>query len=95
MRGKCPSCGHNEFDIKRCGECALDDLTFARANTGAGRTMGRVLEMDFIADRFRVGWDEVSVEDVRGLQVLKQERDRWEKEKRDRMDRENRAGRRK
>jgi hypothetical protein len=55
--------------------------------------MGRVLEMDFIADRFRVGWDEVSVEDVRGLQVLKQERDRWEKEERDRMEREHRAAR--
>jgi hypothetical protein len=42
--------------------------------------MARLLRLDFVTERLRVGWDEISAEDVRGLDVLKQERDRRTRE---------------
>ena len=55
-------------------------MEYARGHTRAGQTMSRLLELDFMADRFRIGWGEVTAEEVRGLQVLKEERDRFQRE---------------
>lgn len=69
----------------RCRDCPLHELSKARTGSEAGRLLERVLELDFVAERFKVGWDEVTAEEVNGLQILKQERDRWSEELRQRQ----------
>jgi coenzyme F420-reducing hydrogenase delta subunit len=77
---KCPACGHDEFDYARCDGCKLDDLEYARAHSRAGQAMNRLIDLDFMVERFRIGWDEISAEEVRGLQILTEERERQKSE---------------
>jgi hypothetical protein len=39
-----------------------------------------VLELEFDAAHFSIPWSDVTAEEVRGLQILKEERDRWQRE---------------
>lgn len=45
--------------------------------------MERVLELDFAVSCLKVDWDEVTAEEVFGLKILRQERDRFIHEKRE------------
>ncbi len=51
-----------------------------RATTEAGRLLERTLELDFDCERFRVGWGEITCEEAGALKILKQERDKWQRE---------------
>jgi hypothetical protein len=42
--------------------------------------MNRLIDLDFMVERFRIGWDEISAEEVRGLQILTEERERQKSE---------------
>ncbi len=78
--GACPRCGDWQFTISRCGNCKLDDLDDARAHSAAGRLFERLLELEFDAAHFSIPWSDVTAEEVRGLQILKEERDRYQRE---------------
>ncbi len=78
--GACPHCGNWQFTINRCAHCKLDDLDDARARSAAGRLFERLLELEFDAAHFSIPWSDVTAEEVRGLQILKEERDRYQRE---------------
>ena len=42
--------------------------------------MERVLELEFVTSKCRVGWNELTVEEIKGLQVLQEERDLLQRE---------------
>jgi hypothetical protein len=69
-----------QYTVNRCGHCRLDDLDFARAHSAAGRLFERVLELEFSTAHFDIPWSEVTAEETRGLQILKEERDRYQRE---------------
>jgi predicted RNA-binding Zn-ribbon protein involved in translation (DUF1610 family) len=79
--GACPHCGDWQFTINRCAHCKLDDLDDARAHSAAGRLFERLLELEFDAAHFSIPWSDVTAEEVRGLQILKEERDRYQRER--------------
>ena len=78
--GSCPSCGSKLATINRCCKCGLDDLDDARTCSNAGRLFERLLELEFDAAHFDIPWTDVTAEEVRGLQILKEERDRYQRE---------------
>ena len=78
---KCPACQHLEFDCERCASCKQPELERARAESEAGQMLNRLLELDFLTERFKVGLEDVTAEEARGLIVLKEERARREREK--------------
>jgi len=78
--GKCPHCGSWQFTVNRCAHCKLDDLDFARRHSNAGRLLERLLDLEFDVAHFSIPWADVTAEEVRGLQILKDERDRYLRE---------------
>lgn len=58
----------------------MNELEYVRAHSSAGRLFERVLELEFDCANFAVPWNEVTAEEVKGLQVLKEERDRYQRE---------------
>ncbi|HXP88830.1 MAG TPA: hypothetical protein VN841_29180 [Bryobacteraceae bacterium] len=66
--------------VNRCPRCQLDDLEHARAHSAAGQLLGRLLELEFLIERFSIPWSDVSAEEVNGLRALKEERDRCVRE---------------
>src|SRR5579884_2869367 len=80
--GRCPHCLEYGFRIERCEICPIRALDDARENSQAGKLLGRLLELEFNSERFRIGWNEVTATEARGLHVLKSERDRKAEEDR-------------
>jgi hypothetical protein len=78
--GACPHCGFWEYTVNRCSHCRLDDLDHVRSHSVAGRLFERVLELEFDAAHFSVPWSDVTAEEVRGLQIVKEERERYRRE---------------
>ena len=68
------------FVVNRCERCPVNDLDGVRARSNAGRLFDRVLELEFDVAHFAVPWDQVTAEEVKGLQALKDERDRYQRE---------------
>ena len=79
--GKCPQCGNRQFAVNRCARCPVNELEYVRAHSAAGRLFERVLELEFDCAHFAVPWDEVTAEEVKGLQVLQDERERYQRER--------------
>lgn len=50
--------------------------------SSAGRLFDRILEIEFDSEHFQVPWNEVTAEEVKGLQILKGERDKYMEEQR-------------
>ncbi len=69
-----------QYTINRCSHCRLDDLDYVRSHSASGRLFERVLELEFDAAHFSIPWSDVTAEEVRGLQILKEERDRYQRE---------------
>lgn len=84
IAGACPNCHGRNVSITRCERCPLDDLDQVRGHSVAGRLLERVLELDFVTSAFEVPWDEITAEEVRGLQILREERDKYREEVRQR-----------
>jgi hypothetical protein len=82
LPGRCPTCESYEIAIARCDRCPLDALDHVRQRSQAGRLLERVLQLDFV---FPAGsalpWGELTCADVKGLQILRQERDKYQREK--------------
>jgi hypothetical protein len=78
--GACPQCGAWQYTVNRCGRCRLDDLDEARAHSHSGRLFERLLDLEFDASHFSIPWSDVTAEEVRGLQILREERDRYQRE---------------
>jgi hypothetical protein len=51
-----------------------------RSHSRAGRLFERILELEFDCTTFAVPWSDVTAEEVRGLQVLQEERERYRRE---------------
>jgi hypothetical protein len=54
----------------------LTKLAEVRSTSEAGRLLESVLEHDYAVSTLKVGWDEIPAEMVKGIQVLKEERDK-------------------
>ena len=78
--GVCPQCGDRQFTVNRCERCPVNELEYVRTHSSAGRLFERVLELEFDCANFAVPWDQVTAEEVKGLQALKEERDRYQRE---------------
>lgn len=78
--GSCPQCGGRLFTVSRCDRCPVHELEYVRAHSAAGRLFERVLELEFACANFAVPWSEISAEEVKGLQVIKEERDRYQRD---------------
>jgi hypothetical protein len=61
----------------------MSELEWVRSHSNAGRLFERVLELEFDVEHFAVSWGEITAEEVRGLQVIKEERDRFKREQAD------------
>jgi hypothetical protein len=73
-------CGSRLCTIIRCLHCKLDDLDDMRNHSHAGRLFERLLELEFDAQHFSIPWTDVTAEEVKGLQILKEERERYQRE---------------
>lgn len=78
--GACPGCGKWNITIRRCESCPVDLLSHVRAHSHAGRLFERALELEFDTKNFAVPWSEITAEEVKALQILKDERDRYLRE---------------
>ena len=78
--GGCPQCGARQFTVNRCDRCPITELEYVRAHSAAGRLFERVLELEFDCNHLAVPWEDVTAEEVKGLQVLEAERDRYARE---------------
>lgn len=78
--GRCDECGSTQAAVQRCDRCGLDDLDYARSHSNAGRLFERVLELEFSAEHFSIPWSDVTAEEVRGLQITIEERNRYHRE---------------
>ena len=58
-----------------------EPFAIVRHAKSAGRLFERVLELEFDCAHFAVPWHEITAEEVKGLQVLKDERDRYQRDK--------------
>jgi hypothetical protein len=58
----------------------VHELEYVRAHSAAGRLFERVLELEFACTNFAVPWSEITAEEVKGLQVIKEERERYQRE---------------
>lgn len=55
----------------------------ARRTSQAGRLLNRLLELEFDTKNFAVDWADVTAEEVLGLRILEQERQKRMNEKRE------------
>jgi hypothetical protein len=55
-------------------------MEYVRTHSNAGRLFERVLELEFSCNNFVVPWSDVTAEEAVGLQILKDERDRYQRE---------------
>ena len=78
--GECPECGSRGYRVNRCEHCPVNELEYVRAHSQAGRQLERILELEFDTAHFSIPWHEVTSEEVKGLQILKEERDRYQRE---------------
>jgi predicted RNA-binding Zn-ribbon protein involved in translation (DUF1610 family) len=81
VTGACPGCGGWDIRILRCEGCPVEELSYIRSHSHAGRLFERVLELEFDTKNFSVPWSDVTAEEVKGLQILKDERDRYQRER--------------
>jgi hypothetical protein len=58
----------------------VTELERVRAHSQAGRIMERILDLEFTLDHLSVRWDEVTAEEVKGIQILKDERESYKRE---------------
>jgi len=72
--------------IERCESCPTVEVEYYRAVTRAGQLLDRVLEHDFDTKHYRIDPGEVPADVRVGLKVLEQERTKWEKETREKME---------
>ena len=79
--GECPQCGSRQFAVNRCARCPVNELEYVRAHSAAGRLFERMLELEFDCAHFAVPWGEVTAAEVKGLQVLQDERERYQRER--------------
>lgn len=65
-----------------------------RARSQAGRVLERILELDFVVSKLSVPWNALTIDEVKGLQILTEERNLLQQERmdRDRADQEAEVG---
>ena len=51
-----------------------------RSNSGAGKLLERVLDLDGYLKRYQIGWDNINAEEHRALTILENERAAWVQE---------------
>lgn len=79
--GACPRCGSEEPPASlRCDSCPLEKLEQVRRSSRAGHLLDRVLDLDFNIQNLSVPWGQVSAEEIKALQVLHIERDKYRAE---------------
>lgn len=66
--------------MNRCERCPVAELERMRAQSPAGQLFERVLELEFACENFEVPWGEVTAEEVKGLQILRDERSKYQRE---------------
>ena len=74
--------------VERCTGCPLNKLDEARHSSYTGRLLDAVLQLDFNAETFSVSFIEIEAEKIAGLQVLREERQFFQKEEMEQRDRE-------
>lgn len=80
--GRCPNCESYNAAIARCDRCPLDLLDHMRQRSAAGRLLERILQLDFIfPPGAALPWSSLTVAEVKGLQILRQERDNYQRER--------------
>ena len=79
--GACPQCGGWQFTVNRCDRTASSTIwiTRGRIPTPAAFSSG-CWNWSSTAAHFSIPWSDVTAEEVRGLQILKEERDRYQRE---------------
>ncbi len=78
--GLCPVCRSTQAILKRCKRCPVEDLSYIRAHCNAGRLFERLLELEFATKHCGVAWTDVTAEEIRGLQILNEERERFHRD---------------
>lgn len=67
--------------LQRCDACPVLRMVEAKMSP-AGRLLDRVLEVDFLVEsHFQVSLSEVRADEIKGLQILKEERHKFSEEK--------------
>jgi predicted RNA-binding Zn-ribbon protein involved in translation (DUF1610 family) len=92
VTGACPECQGWNIQILRCEGCPVEELSYVRSHSHAGRLFERVLELEFDSTNFSVPWADVTAEEVKGLQILKDERDKYQRERAKRDEEARRNG---
>ena len=87
--GRCPSCEQNASVAERCESCPVVEVEFYRSISLTGQLLNRVLEHEFDCKHYRVEPGSVLADVREGLQVLEQERERWQKEIREKAEQEH------
>ena len=78
--GACEQCGSRAVVLDRCAHCPVLAVEHYRSITQAGRLLDRVLDLDFDMKHLHIPWSDVTAEEVMGIKILDQERDKWQRE---------------
>lgn len=58
----------------------MEELSYVRAHSSAGRLFSRVLELEFDIKHGSSVWDEMTVEETAGIKILEDERQKAQQE---------------
>ena len=78
--GLCPECGERVYRVERCSDCPVGELEHVRSHSRAGRLVDRILQLEFDSKYFSVPWSEVNAEEVKALEIMKDERESFKAE---------------
>lgn len=59
-----------------------------RRNSHAGVLLDRILDLEFSIEHFKLGWEDVTAEEVKALQILTEERSKYQQEQREKEEQE-------
>ena len=76
----CSSCTSTNSVILHCARCPTEMIDHYRSNSGAGKLLERVLDLDGYLKRYQIGWDNINAEEHRALTILENERAAWVQE---------------
>lgn len=88
VAGHCPECDQQMAQTQRCPDCPGHQIDHFRQTTPAGRLLNRILELEFDTKNLSVDWADITAEEVLGLRILEQERQKYTNEQREEMQRE-------
>jgi hypothetical protein len=82
LPGACPHCSSRLAAVIRCPSCPLSPLGHVFSRSSAGHVLERALQLDnLFPPGSALPWVEITAEEVLALKILREERDKYTRER--------------